>query len=156
MNLLKNHKVRKNTNMVAKSNLSSPAYCGNSFLGNPSPDTPIFWDIHLQPHVFLGPPLGPKIWNYKNAHISPLKNIFLKFKSFYSPNIWQESWSINKLLFNDRPLLYLFWSIMNFYKSSSSSSKTVSQKIEIVLDTYRPHLEIGEQLNFDILFSAVS
>ena len=38
--------------MVSKSNLSSPASCGKSFLGNPSPATPIFWVIHLQPHVF--------------------------------------------------------------------------------------------------------
>ena len=57
--------------MVAKSNLSSPAYCGKSFLGNPSPDTPIFWVIHLQPHVFWVLHWVLKFEITKNAHISP-------------------------------------------------------------------------------------
>ena len=57
--------------MVAKSNLSSPAYCGKSFLGNPSPATPIFWVIHLQPHVFWVLYWVLKFYITKNAHISP-------------------------------------------------------------------------------------
>ena len=71
MDLLNNHKVRKNTNMVAKSNLSSSAYCGKSFLGNPSPDTPIFWVLHLQPHVFWVLHWVLKFEITKNVHISP-------------------------------------------------------------------------------------
>ena len=45
------NQVRANLSS-SKSNLSSPASCGKSFWGNPSPATPIFWVIHLQPHVF--------------------------------------------------------------------------------------------------------
>jgi hypothetical protein len=48
-----------------------PAYCGKSFLGNPSPDTPIFWVIHLQPHVFWVLHWVLKFEITKNVHISP-------------------------------------------------------------------------------------